>query len=103
MIQLGGDGTPAVAEFAPAEFGAVCAESPHRAKVLIGDALDLRHRHPLLWRRVLDGEVKAWVARRIVQTTRHQPLDIALQVDALVAPYADRKTAGELERSSKPT
>jgi hypothetical protein len=98
LIHLGGDGTPAVAEFAPAEFGAVCGESAFRAKCLIGDALDLRHRHPVLWRRVLDGEVKAWVASRIVRTTREHSMDIALRVDTLVAPYADRKSGGELEK-----
>ncbi len=97
-VRLGGDGTPLVAEFAPAELGTALGESAHSARALIGDALDLRHRHPVLWRRVLDGEVKAWVARRIVQAARHHSLDLALQVDALVAPYADRKTAGQLER-----
>jgi hypothetical protein len=73
LICLGGDGTPTIAEFAPAEFGAACGESPYQAKLLIGDALDLHHRHPALWRRVLDGHVKAWVACTIVRTTRHHP------------------------------
>ena len=35
---------------------------------------------------------------QIVRTTRDHPLDIALKVDPLVAPYADRKSAGELVR-----
>ena len=98
LIHLGGDGTPAIAEFAPAEFGAACGESPYRARLLVGDALDLHHRHPVLWRRVLDGEVKAWVACSIVRTTRHHRVEIAAEVDRLIAPYADRKAPGELVR-----
>ena len=98
LIRYGGDGTPAVAEFCTAELGAACGDSTYRAKLLIGDALDLRHRHPVLWRRVLDGEVKAWVAAQIVRTTRDHPQDIALEVDRLVAPYADRKPVGALVR-----
>ncbi len=46
LVRLGGAGTPVVAEFAPAEFGAVLGMSPGAAAVLVGDALDLRHRLP---------------------------------------------------------
>ena len=49
LVQLGGTGTPPVAEFAPAELGAVLAISPFAAARLVGDAVDLRHRLPLLW------------------------------------------------------
>jgi len=97
LIQMGGDGTPVVAEFAPAELGAVLGMSPFAAAALIGDALDLRHRLPSLWSRVQAGQVKGWVARRIAQTLRHTSLEVAGQVDKVVAPYADRKSAGELE------
>ncbi len=47
-VRLGGEGTPEVAEFAPAELGAELGVSPYAATVLIGDALDLRPRldHP---------------------------------------------------------
>ena len=98
LIRYGGDGTPQVAEFCTAELGAACGESTYRAKLLIGDALDLRHRHPVLWQRVQAGEVKAWVAAQIVRTTRDHPQDIALEVDRLVARYADRKSVGALVR-----
>jgi len=46
LVRLGGDGTPEVAEFAPAELGAELAMSPFAARQLIADALDLRHRLP---------------------------------------------------------
>ncbi len=70
LVRLGGDGTPEVAEFAPAELGAVLGRTDGAAKSLIGDGLDLRHRFPLLWRRVQDGWVEVWLARRIVQEAR---------------------------------
>ncbi|MGH3884940.1 MAG: hypothetical protein ACRDRC_16265, partial [Pseudonocardiaceae bacterium] len=47
----GGEGCPEVAEFAPAELGAVLGISSYAAAELIGDALGLRHRLPLTWAR----------------------------------------------------
>ena len=58
LVQLGGAGTPPVAEFAPAELGAVLAVSEFSGGRLVADALDLRHRLPLLWSRMETGEVK---------------------------------------------
>ena len=96
MIQFGGDGTPAVAEFAPAELGAALGISYHCACALIGDALDLRHRYPMLWTRLQAGQIKTWAARRIAQTTRHLTVHAAAQVDRVIAPYADRKNPADL-------
>ena len=48
---LGGEGTPAVAAFTPEELGLVLRVSPTSATALVADALDLRHRLPLLWER----------------------------------------------------
>jgi hypothetical protein len=96
MMPLGGDGTPEVAEFAPAEYGAAIGVSHGVANRLIADALDLRHRLPQLWARVQGGEIKVWAARRIAETTRHLPQQAARQVDRVIAPYADRKSPGEL-------
>jgi hypothetical protein len=52
LVRLGGDGTPEVAEFAPAELGAVLGVSPGAAAALVADALDLRHRPTAIWCRV---------------------------------------------------
>ena len=97
LVQLGGEGCPEVAEFAPAELGPVMAMSPAAAAVLIGDALDLRHRLRRLWARVRSGEVPAWIGRRVAQTTRRYPAHVAAAVDARVAPWAGRLTWGRLE------
>ena len=85
-------GTPQVAEFAPAELGAELGMSTYGASALIGDALDLRHRLPLLWTRIRDGEVKPWLGRKTAQATRHLSIAAAALVDGRVAPWADRLT-----------
>jgi hypothetical protein len=82
---LGGDGTPAVAAFAPEAFAARLGISPAAGAALIGDALDLRHRHPYLWARVTRLEVPAWQARRVAQQTHRLPLPGARWVDAQLA------------------
>ena len=66
---LGGDGTPAVAAFTPEAFALRLGISPSAGAQLIADALDLRHRLPLLWKRVATLEVPAWQARRVAQQT----------------------------------
>ncbi len=47
--QLGADGTPLVAEFAPMELGVHLGIGYVAAATLVRDALNVRHRHPLLW------------------------------------------------------
>src|SRR6187551_49039 len=58
MVQLGGAGTPEVAEFAPAELAASWRMSHGACAALVGDALDLRHRLPRLWGLVLEGRLR---------------------------------------------
>ncbi|ABL81536.1 DUF222 domain-containing protein [Nocardioides sp. JS614] len=87
--QLGGEGTPRVAEFAAAEFGARIGRSPYAAASLIGDALDLEHRFPRLWARVEAGEVRASYARYVTTKTRTLTAEQAAYVDARVFESAD--------------
>ena len=63
-IRLGGEGTPTVGDFAAAELGCVLRMSDGSAARLIGDALDLRHRLPLIWAAARAGQVPAYQARR---------------------------------------
>ena len=70
-VLLGGDGTPTVGDFAPAELGCVLRISDGSACRLIGDALDLRHRLPKVWAAAQAGQVPAYQARRIASATRH--------------------------------
>ena len=52
-VQVGGAGTPRIAEFAYAELGARMQMAPWSAKRYVADALDVRHRLPLIWARVV--------------------------------------------------
>jgi hypothetical protein len=86
---LGGEGTPAVAAFTPETFALELGMSPSAGAALIGDALDLRHRLPLLWKRVRRLEVPSWQARRVAQQTHALPLAGALWVDHQLAARTD--------------
>jgi uncharacterized protein DUF222 len=96
LVRLGGDGTPEVAEFASAELGAELGMSPYAASLLIADALDLRHRLPVLWTRIVAGEVKPWIGRKVAQTTRGLSAGAVVSVDTTAARWADRLTWGRL-------
>jgi Domain of unknown function (DUF222) len=85
-VRLGGDGTPTVADFAPAELGCVLRISDGSACRLIGDALDLRHRLRSIWAAAEAGRVPAYQARRIATATRHLSADQASWVDQQLAP-----------------
>ena len=88
---LGGDGTPAVAAFTPEPFALALGMSPSAGAQLIADALDLRHRLPLLWKRLSRLEVPAWQARRVARQTHRLSKTAAIWVDEQLA---DRGTCG---------
>jgi hypothetical protein len=96
LVRLGGDGTPEVAEFAAAELGAELSLSPYAASLLMADALDLRHRLPVLWGRICAGEVKPWIGRKVAQATRQLSAAAVEPVDVTVARWADRLTWARL-------
>jgi hypothetical protein len=98
LVRLGGDGTPEVAEFASAALGAELALSPYAASLLMADALDLRHRLPVLWGRICAGEVKPWIGRKVAQATRQLSAAAVELVDVTVARWADRLTWSRLSR-----
>ncbi|QBX54913.1 HNH endonuclease [Nocardioides seonyuensis] len=99
---LAGPGTPLVAEFCCAELGAVLGVSTTAAKRLIGNALELRHRLPRLWKAVQSGQVPAWRARLVAEATAHAspalPIEAAGWVDAQVAAVAGKVGAAQLDR-----
>lgn len=89
-LRIGADGTPLVGEFAAAEYGALRAMGHVAARHLIADALNVRHRHPRLWRAVTAGRVRVWQARKTAQLCADAGLDHAqtLLVDAQTSDYA---------------
>ena len=93
-VRLGGDGTPLVAEFACAELAVLMGIGCVAAEHLVRDALDLRHRHPVLWAGLAAGRGRVWKARRVARMTHdaHLSLEQARVVDGAVAPYVDALT-----------
>ncbi len=90
LVPLAGDGTPEVAEFAPAELGAALGMSTYAAGVLVGNALELRHRLPRLWARVMAGDLPAWRAGQVAEHTKALNPAAAAYVDAQLAPVAHK-------------
>jgi len=87
--RIGAHGTPTVAEFAAAELGALQGMGHVAADHLIRDALNVRHRHPLLWAAIAAGEGRVWQARKVAQLCACAGLDRdqAGWVDAQTTPY----------------
>lgn len=81
----GNDGTPAVSVSAVAELGVFLETTTTSASILLGDALDLRHRHPRLWARVQAAEVADWQARKVARLSAELSWEQARQVDDAVA------------------
>ena len=88
-VLVGGVGTPHIAEFACAELGARLQMSPWSARRLVADALDVRHRLPLVWAQVVARRARVSNARRVATTTRHLSLEAAAYVDAAMADHVD--------------
>jgi hypothetical protein len=91
IVHPGGDGTPEVAEFACAEFGMLMGCGFIAASTLIRDALDLQHRHPLMWQALGDGKARVWKARQVARMTHAAGLswEQARFVDEATTPYVD--------------
>ncbi len=97
-VRPGADGTPAVREFAAVELGVVLGTTTHAAQALMRDVLDLRHRHPDLWRVVLSGQARFWQARQVARATHAAGLDRdrARWVDARTTPHLGRVSWGRM-------
>ena len=91
-----------VAEFCVAELGTTLGITTTAAKRLIGHALELRHRLPRLWAQVHAGQVPAWRARAVAETTIHTTPALTREaagfVDAHVAAVAGRVGSAQLDR-----
>ena len=80
-----------MAAFTPEPFALALGMSPSAGAQLIADALDLRHRLPMLWKRVGGLEVPAWQARRVARQTHRLSKAAAVWVDEQLA---DRGSCG---------
>jgi len=94
LTRPGGEGTPEVAEFACAELGLLMGTGFLAAATLIRDAVDLQHRHPLLWAALGQGKGRVWKARQVARLTHAAGLsrEQAWFVDAATTDYVDTLT-----------
>jgi hypothetical protein len=97
--RYGGEGTPFAGEFAAAELGVLLGRSHVAAATLIADALDVRHRLPMLWAALTAGRVRVWQARHVAARTRATGLTLAQarEVDAATTPYLASLPWGRLQ------
>jgi hypothetical protein len=89
-LPLAGAGAPLVSEYCLAEFAAAVGLRSEAGRYFIAHALELAHRLPYLYARVLVGAVPVWRARRIAEQTLVLCAEAAAYVDLEIAPVADR-------------
>ncbi|MFC7622576.1 hypothetical protein [Microlunatus sp. GCM10028923] len=87
-VRPGGDGTPEVNDLALEELAVKIKKGDYACAQFVGEVLDLRHRHPLLWEKSMRCEVEGWQARGIARHTHHLPLELARQIDEDLAGVA---------------
>ncbi|WP_395659346.1 DUF222 domain-containing protein [Nocardioides sp.] len=97
-LQIAGDGAPTIDEAAVAEFALAVGRTTDAGRLFLGDAVELRHRLPRLWARVVAGEVAVWKARKVAQATTSLPADAAAVADQRLAWCAHRCSFAEIER-----
>ncbi len=90
LVSYGGDGTPPVRDLCWGELAIARQAGLVSTRHLAADALDLRHRLPLVWQVVQDLRVPVWVARKVAAMSRVLTKDAVPLVDVAVAAAADQ-------------
>lgn len=75
-----GPGAPSVSEFTCLELAAILAVTPTAAASLIADAVNLRHRHPGLYARMIDLAIDPERACTAARKCQDLPADVADEV-----------------------
>jgi len=97
-LPVAGEGAPLISDFAVMELSALLGRSLDSGRSYVGQVVELAHRLPRTWSRLLDGEVPVWKALRIADHTRSLPIAAAGFVDAQLAPFAHGVTWAQVER-----
>ena len=82
--------------FAPAELAVSLEISTIAALRLMGDAVDLVERHPVVWSALKQGRLEPWVARKIADLTHDLSAARAHRVDAQLAEVVGTLSPGRL-------
>ncbi|MSY84188.1 MAG: hypothetical protein F2693_05620 [Actinobacteria bacterium] len=85
MLDLAGAGAPEVSDFAVTELSTALGRTRESGRLLVGDAVEAKHRLPKVWARLVAGQVTAWRVRRLAQTTKALSEAAVAFVDTQVA------------------
>ncbi|TDT32525.1 DUF222 domain-containing protein [Naumannella halotolerans] len=99
VSRFAGEGTPEVEPGSVAEFAALLGLSTAGGERLLAEALELRHRLPLLWERVTRLDLSADHARRVAARTMTLSHGAAAWVDRQLVTFAGRVCVSQLERT----
>ncbi len=97
-VALTGEGAPLIARGCVAEFAAVIGTTTNGGRAFLGDAVELAHRLPDLYARIVGGSLPAWKGRRIARETTILPAEAAADLDARIAPLAGKLSASATQR-----
>ncbi len=95
-VQLGGEGTGLVDDFACLELAAALHRSLDSVTPQVVELLNLEARLPRLWEQVVACGVPVWLGRRAARATGQLSLARALWVDATIAPFTTRLSPSRL-------
>jgi len=95
-VQLGGDGTGLVDDFACLELAAALHRNVDSVTPQVVELLNLETRLPRLWEATVACGVPVWLARRIARVTGDLTLRKALWLDATIGPFTTRLAPGRL-------
>ena len=96
QVQLGGDGTGLVDDFACLELAAALHRSVDSVTPQMVELVNLEVRLPRRWEATVACGVPVWLARRIARVTGDLSLRKTLWVDATIAPFVTRLAPGRL-------
>ncbi|MDP3890129.1 HNH endonuclease signature motif containing protein, partial [Nocardioides sp.] len=97
-IPVAGPGAPLIAEFSVVEFAAALGVPTEVGKQFLGHAVELAHRLPRTWARVVARDLPAWRARRIAHATTDLSPEAAAFVDRHIGPVAHKTGPAQLDR-----
>lgn len=95
------EGMPHISEFLSLELGAALGMSQRSALGLVIEILDLKYRHPQLWRAFCRGTIPRWHATQIVAMTYQLDLKATLWVDDHLAPHIGHIPIGRLRHLTR--
>jgi hypothetical protein len=97
-LPVAGEGAPLISDFAVMELALVLGRTLDSGRNYVGQVVELAHRLPRTWARLIEGRVPVWKALRIADHTRLLPAEAAAHVDAHLAPFAHSCSWAQIER-----